>query len=91
MTFTEFKKKYPQTAQDIENMTKSELLEQYLSEVTDKEFHENNHKNLKEDLKDSEFLMNLCIKWLTDNKTPNHAIFISHNTAKIYNTETEFI
>ncbi|KPE49748.1 hypothetical protein [Chryseobacterium indologenes] len=91
--FSDFQKKYPETAAALLEMTKEQILEHYVQEVSDKEELSNfkrEYENFQTDLKS---IGNSAKRWLINNRKNKHHLFISTEEIKLIysNVETEWI
>jgi|GEM_PF-2625969 len=92
--FEKFSKDYPDTAKNLMEMSKEEILEHYAREVADKDELAEFKYYYEETSRDLESIINFGIQWLKKNKPHGkHHIYIDSKTGHLVysNIETEFI
>jgi len=91
--FNELKERRPDLAIALESMSFEELLNNYATEVEEKEELEKYKEDNEFFETDLEHIINLGIRWLKKHRKDKHHIYIDSTIAKLIytNTETKFI
>lgn len=92
--FEKFKEKYPESAKDLLEMSKEEILNHYALEVEDKDRLEEFKNTYDDYLKDLESIVNAAKWWLQENGKNNHYLHITAEKMQLIqkeNIEREWI
>lgn len=92
-SFNELQERRPDLAKSLKSMTIDELLENYATEVIEKEELEKYKEDNEFFETDLEHIINLGINWLKKHRKDKHHIYIDQEIAKLIytNTESKFI